>query len=320
MRLTRIDDSTIEILAPAKINLHLEVVGKRPDGYHELETIMQSIGLLDRIQFRIRDDDQIKIRMTVPRGRAQHAMWNVPTDQTNLIWRALDRVRREFGHARGMDIALWKGIPSQAGLGGGSSDAVAALVAGWVLWQQSWDARRASQLAAELGSDLNFFLDGMGENPGIALCRGRGEQVESLAGPKNVHWVVVQPPQGCSTAAVFRRLHQNGEKTPIRNMQDALARGNMSQLGAHLFNRLEDAACQESGWIQKVKSEMCRENVLGHVMSGSGAARFGLCSSQQIASKVARRLEARLPVVAFAVRSWCPPPLQNQLRSLGVTV
>ncbi len=77
MRLTRIDESTVEILAPAKINLHLEVVGKRPDGYHELETIMQAIGLLDRIQFRIRDDDQIKIRVMVPRGRAHQAMWNV---------------------------------------------------------------------------------------------------------------------------------------------------------------------------------------------------------------------------------------------------
>ncbi len=318
MRIRFVEHDTLEVLAPAKVNLFLEVLGKRPDGYHELSTVMMGISLCDRLRLRKREDNQLRLHVEVPRHAVDSPQWDIPSDSSNLVMKAMDAVRKLDGHQQGMDVWLWKGIPSQAGLGGGSSDAAAAIVASMVLWRKNYDAAVASDLASQLGSDINFFVDGLGSGHAVARCTSRGEEVQPIMQTSQMHLMVVQPPEGCSTRSVFQRLSLNGKKTPINPVISAWEQRNVSQLGASLFNRLEEAACEESVWIRTVKDELDREATLGHVMSGSGSAQFALCRTKMEAQRLALRLSSRLPVSTFWAREWRQPPLSAQLRSIGI--
>src|SRR4051812_19507910 len=151
----------VEVLAPAKLNLFLEILGKRPDGYHELESLMVTVGLHDSLEFD--DDDSGRITLVCDDP-------NLPTDATNLVVRAAEALKADSGIGRGAKIRLQKTIPAQAGLAGGSSDAAATLVALDRLWNLKTPSERMERLAGTIGSDVAFFL-----KPPAAVCRGRGE-------------------------------------------------------------------------------------------------------------------------------------------------
>src|SRR5271166_3733614 len=168
----------IVVQTPAKLNLFFEVLGKRSDGYHEIETLMCPISWYDTLCFRESSSEDLELecqRGSAASGRI--GFEEVPRDGRNLVLRAVDLVRRRTGTKQGARLRLIKRIPTAAGLGGGSSDAAAALVAASLGWKLGLSLPELASLAAELGSDVPFFL-----NRGPAVCRGRGERIEPTPG------------------------------------------------------------------------------------------------------------------------------------------
>ncbi|MGO9113177.1 MAG: 4-(cytidine 5'-diphospho)-2-C-methyl-D-erythritol kinase [Thermoguttaceae bacterium] len=293
------DAVEIVIQTPAKLNLFFEVLGKRSDGYHEIETLMCPIGWYDTLCFRETSNEDLELecqRGSVASGGS--GFEEVPQDGKNLVLRAADLVRRRTGRKQGARLRLIKRIPTAAGLGGGSSDAAAALVAANLGWKLDLSLLQLASLAAELGSDVPFFL-----NRGPAVCRGRGEQIEPTSGLGLMHFVVVRPPEGLATAAVYGVCRPAASPRPLQPLLDALRQGNARQAGGLLFNRLQAAAEQLSPWIARLGRLLAAEDCLGHGMSGSGTAYFGLFRSALQARRVARRLLARNVGCVVAVRS-----------------
>ncbi|MFO0954079.1 MAG: 4-(cytidine 5'-diphospho)-2-C-methyl-D-erythritol kinase [Isosphaeraceae bacterium] len=180
--IVRAFDGGVEVLAPAKLNLFLEILGRRGDGYHEIETLMVAVNLHDRLTFTDDPSGAVSLRCDDPA---------LPTDGRNLVVKAAERLRAATGCTRGASIALEKSIPSEAGLAGGSSDAAATLVALDRLWGLNKTKPTLDAVAGEVGSDVAFFLHGP-----AAVCRGRGEKVEPVALERPLTFVLVCPPWG----------------------------------------------------------------------------------------------------------------------------
>lgn len=289
------------VQAPAKLNLFFEVFAKRSDGYHEIETLMCPIDLYDTLHFQEDPHGQLELRCRRvlgaggPGGRGLH---EVPEGPDNLVLRAVELVRRRAGVRRGAKLRLVKRIPAAAGLGGGSSDAAAALVAANEGWQLGRSREELAQWAAELGSDVPFFLVG-----GPAVCRGRGERVTPVHGLGTLNFVVVRPPEGLATAAVYGVCRPAAEPQAAGPLIEALQRGDASRASRRLLNRLQPAAETLSPWIKRLQQEFSQLDFWGHGMSGSGTSYFGLCRHARHARRSARRLEAHGVGAVFAVRS-----------------
>ncbi|MGD9644652.1 MAG: 4-(cytidine 5'-diphospho)-2-C-methyl-D-erythritol kinase [Pirellulales bacterium] len=309
-------DGGVVIHAPAKLNLFLEILSKRSDGFHEIETLMCPINLYDTLVFRDEPKGSITFacEFAVDPTRQGHApKADVPSDATNLVVRAVELLRRTFAVTRGAQLRLVKRIPSAAGLAGGSSDAAAALVAANVVWQLGRSAAELSELAAQLGSDVPFFLAG-----GAAVCRGRGEQVTRVPEFGELAAVVVRPPAGLATADVYRACRPAAEPQSAQQLLDAWSGGHPRAVAEGLCNRLQAAAESLSPWIQKLRQEFSRLNFDGHQMSGSGTSYFGLCRHLRQARALAAVLRGRGVGQVFAVegcrgmilqgvRSWKSP-------------
>ena len=299
----RIHRSAVDLViqAPAKLNLFFEVLAKRTDGYHEIETLMCPIDLFDTLHFQEDPNGQLELRCrrvfgaSGPSGRGLH---EVPDGPENLVLRAVDLVRRRAGVRRGANLLLVKRIPAAAGLGGGSSDAAAALVAANEGWRLGRSRDELAHWAAELGSDVPFFLAG-----GPAVCRGRGERVTPVAGLGALSFVVVRPPEGLATAEVYRACRAAAEPQTAGPLIRALRQGDWKQVGRRLLNRLQPAAERLSPWVERLQEEFSQLDVLGHGMSGSGTSYFGLCRHARHARRRARRLEANGVGAVFVVRS-----------------
>ncbi len=296
----------VVVQAPAKLNLFFEVLGKRRDGYHEIETLMVPIGLFDTLSFEDDSSGQIVLEC---RGacRRSAALDNVaspkaspdtlPVDDRNLVVRAVDLLRRQAAVRRGARLRLAKRIPIAAGLGGGSSDAAAALVAANEGWRLGRPRSELIKLAAELGSDVPFFF-----SDGPAVCRGRGERVKPIAGVGSMTFVVVQPPEGLATADVYQRCVAASKPRHVDPILQALRRRDSAKVGRLLFNRLQPAARSLSVWVRKLEDALSREDCLGYLMSGSGTCYFALCRHMRHARRMARRLQAAGIGTAYAVR------------------
>jgi 4-diphosphocytidyl-2-C-methyl-D-erythritol kinase len=292
--------SGVVVHAPAKLNLFLEVLSRRPDGYHDIETLVTPIGLYDTLYFRDREDEQVTLTCQRVYGACRAAgsrLEGFPEGPQNLVVLAVELLRRRAGVRRGASLRLVKRIPTAAGLGGGSSDAAAALVAANVVWNLGWSRETLAELGAELGSDIPLFLA-----RGPALCRGRGERVQSISGPAGLHFVLVRPPAGLSTAAVYRACRPPPDPRSVEPLVEAFERGDLREIGRRVFNRLEAAAESLSPWIGRLREAMARVDCLGHGMSGSGTCRFGLCRHARHARRVARRLRATGVGIALAVQ------------------
>ncbi len=292
----------VAVEAPAKVNLFFEVLDKRTDGYHEIETLMVPIGLYDTLYFFKEDSSsrvELDCRWAVGCRRPDaFGLGELPQGVENLVVRAVELLRKRTGARHGAKLRLVKRIPAAAGLGGGSSDAAAALVAANEVWGLGHSPAELASLAAEIGSDVPFFL-----GRGAAICRGRGEKIEALAGLADLHFVVVRPPAGLSTAAVYGACRPARNPRPLAPLREALQRGDLAEVGRRLFNRLEPAARSLSPWIKRLMDELEKEDCPGHLMSGSGTCCFGLCRHARQARRVARRLEVNGVGMAFAVRA-----------------
>jgi len=295
------NDEGVIVQAPAKLNLFFEILGKRPDGYHEIETLMVPISWYDTLLFREDPSGQIHLSCKVS-SLAQKGdcgkKWTVPEGPENLAFRAVELFRQEAGISHGARMLLVKRIPPAAGLGGGSSDAAAALMAANLAWKLFWPCSALLPLASRLGSDVPFFL---AESP--AICRGRGEKIEPIPSGGRGYFVVVHPPAGLSTAEVYRHCEVPARARSIEPVRKVWQEGNMAALGALLWNQLQPPAERLCPWIVRIRECLEREDVLGHRLTGSGTAYFGICRHARHARRVARRLHATGLGTVVAVHS-----------------
>lgn len=286
---------TCRLDAPAKLNLCLEVLGKQSDGFHQLRTLMAAIGLRDTIEVTATGPDE-PIRLEVL-GHTRHTA-GVPTDGRNLVVRALELLREESGVKNGADVRLVKRIPNQAGLGGGSSDAAAALLVACRVWELDWSRERKIEIGSRLGSDVPFFVGAIGDRSWrAAVASGRGEQIHPSPFSAGLPVVVVKPYAGLATAAVYQAC-QPVDYAPAdgpdrtANATTALAVGDLRQMAAWMTNSLQHAALRLAPWLEGVRRAFDRCGCTTHQLSGSGSAYFGLFPTMGQARRAAERLRA----------------------------
>ncbi len=266
--------------APAKLNLYLEVIGRREDGFHDLETCMVSVNLYDTLSFRT-CDDQLSLSVT------SHVGDGIPDDDRNLVLQAAQLLQNATGYSGGAAIELVKRIPVQAGMGGGSSDAAATLVALNRLWGLGLDRLQLHELAAELGSDLNFFV----EQTSVAMCRGRGERVELIDRVTRLEFVYVHPGVGLSTADVFGACQLDSSP---RNDDSGHEFVKSLQAGRpQLHNRLSEPALSLQPKIKQLAEEFEGMVPGQHQLTGSGSVWFGVFKSRRCALRCASVLRSR---------------------------
>ena len=274
---------SVVVRCPAKLNLFLEVVGRRDDGYHDIDTVMQAIDLADVLEIAPRADGELVLVCSDP---------GLPTDERNLVVRAAVALREATGHGGGATMRLTKRVPSEAGLGGGSSDAAGALVGLSMAWGLGLGAEELRPVAAGVGSDVAFFLTG-----GTARCTGRGEVVEPLEVGAVFHYVLVCPQVRVSTGAAYEevRFPLTPRRNDINMMVRSVVEGHVGGVGGALFNRLEGPAFSLHPELSAAKGELARSGPFAGVgMTGSGSALFGLCQAGQWELAGRRAAELRL--------------------------
>jgi 4-diphosphocytidyl-2-C-methyl-D-erythritol kinase len=287
---------------PAKLNLFLEVLGRRPDGFHELETVMVSIGLFDSLRFTPAADGTLSLSTRIAIADSKAApLAALGEDSDNLVLRAARALRDHAGSSSGASIELLKRIPWQAGLGGGSSDAAATLVALNQLWGLDLSREELHRIAADLGSDVNFFLDSLP----LAVCRGRGELVESQPLARGLHFVVAQPEGGLSTRNVFGQWSRTGPPRGSRDLLGELSRRDADAAPSGFYNALERPAIELHEGVRRTLAALRQATGGAACLSGSGSACFAWCRSRRQAVAVARRVRGveRCRVLVAASRT-----------------
>jgi len=284
------------VRAPAKINLSLDVLGKRPDGFHEIRTVMQAVSLYDRLSFARRADARVCLHCSGS---------EVPDGEDNLIVRAARLLRLRSGARAGAEIRLQKHIPVGGGLGGGSSNAAITLLALNRLWRVRLNEGELMELAASLGSDVAFFVRG-----GTAVCKGRGQRVGvPLKGPRIYH-VLAMPEVAVSTAAVYAATG-TGLTSPGADsnnvLLEALRTGDVQALTACLRNQLQQPALELHDCLRELLERLNRESrgvdVRRFLLSGSGSTFFGIARCEDEAARASEALQAKLGVRCIATHS-----------------
>jgi len=285
--------------APAKINLSLDVLGKRTDGYHELEMVMVMVDLADRLEMEELPRDAVIL--TSQAGF-------LPLDEKNLAFQAARLVKERFGVKKGVYIHLDKRIPVSAGLAGGSSDAAATLRGLNRLWNLGLSAEELRRLGEELGSDVPYCVTG-----GAALARGRGEILTPLPAPPPCWAVLVKPPFGVSTADVFGklRLSQIRSRPRTQAMISAIEAGDFRGICAALGNVLEEVTIPMHPMVGQIKDMMLRLGADGALMSGSGPTVFGLVERESKLARICNGLRGFCREV-YAVRLLSAPIVQTR--------
>ena len=273
--------------SPAKINLALRVVARRPGGYHELESLVARIALCDTINVARRDDGQLTLACDEP---------GVPTDEQNLAMRAARVLADAAGVDEGVHIEIHKRIPAGAGLGGGSSNAATTLMLLNELWGLNLDRNQLTPLAAKVGSDVPLFLHGP-----LCIMRGRGEQIEDVAQALRAQALLFLPELHCATGAVYDawdREARTFDRPPLGELVRLFQ--TPTELAAGLFNDLEEPACAAYPQLGAVARHLRERCPLPVHMTGSGAAFFCFADSG----------DADLQAIARAVIPACPVALR----------
>lgn len=259
--------------APAKINLCLDVLHKREDGYHEMEMVMTSVDLADRIALKTLEEDLIVIHST-----------NVflPLDQRNHAYKAAKLLKDTYHIKKGVDISIEKKIPIAAGLAGGSSDAAATLRGLNRLWHLNLSNEELVLLGEQIGSDVPYCIYG-----GTAYATGRGEKIQQIDAPPQCWVVLVKPKKGISTWTVFENLsfeqlvHPETEKMLL-----AIQEKDFLQMVCNTGNALETASAIKQPDIKRIKKKMIQFGADAALMSGSGPTVYALCKTYSKAQRV----------------------------------
>ncbi|GCE27738.1 4-diphosphocytidyl-2-C-methyl-D-erythritol kinase [Dictyobacter alpinus] len=266
----------------AKINLTLDVLGKRADGYHELATIMQTIDLYDTICLTRLAEDRVSMNCNRPEL----------SNDYNLVVRAVQAVRQKLGLHQGLAIELHKRVPVAAGLGGGSSNAAATLLALQQWWNLPLSMQDLWEIAASLGSDIPFFLTG-----GLALCEGRGERITPLAShwPATMRWLLlVKPDISVSTAMVYRNLTPDDYTNGGWSRAAEVALQTQSKLQASdLYNSLERGVLEQYAEVARARQEMLDAGAHYVRLSGSGPTLFTTFDTLTEAAAVQQKLQSQ---------------------------
>ncbi|MEZ5284373.1 MAG: 4-(cytidine 5'-diphospho)-2-C-methyl-D-erythritol kinase [Vicinamibacterales bacterium] len=284
---------TLTLPACAKVNLDLRVLGVRPDGYHDLRTVFQSVALADQVTLA---ESRGPLVLTCDDPR-------VPTDRRNLAWKAASLLwrlaRLGRGAPRGVRIHLAKRIPAEAGLGGGSADAAVTLLGLNRIWKLGLDLPSLSRVAARIGADVPFFLVG-----GTALGLGRGDELYPLADLPRVSVVILRPGFGVPTADAYRWFDEDAGRPRVSRRAPAarpLPPG-WPAWAATLGNALEPAVVRHHPTIGRIRQSLVEAGAVTALMSGSGSAVFGLFERADAARRTARDL-ARPGWTAMATRT-----------------
>jgi 4-diphosphocytidyl-2-C-methyl-D-erythritol kinase len=307
------------LLARAKINLYLEILGDRPDGYHELVMIMQSINLADKIELHPNGLQEFRIFCTDPQ---------VPCDTTNLAYRAALLMQTKYPQAwenyGGVDITIQKRIPVAAGLAGGSANGAAVLVGLDLIWKLGLTQPEIETLAALLGSDVPFCVGG-----GTAIATGRGEKLAPIPDLEDL-WVVLGKYNRLSVSTPwaytsyrqkfadgyikdFQKLQYHGARIHSSSLVQAIAHKDSQKIGQYLHNDLEKIVLPEYTLVAQLKETMAEAGGLGTMMSGSGPTVFTLCASETEAQAILEK--TRQTLTDSDLRLWIAP-----LSSQGITI
>jgi len=268
----------VRVPAFAKINLRLEILGKRPDGFHELRTIFQAISLKDELRFKTSREPGIELRVL-----GSDSLSSEPIEQ-NLVYPAVDALRKELGITAGVAVELRKTIPAGRGLGGGSSDAAAAFIGYMRLFKKQLPRERLFAIAATLGADVPFFLES-----GRALGIGKGDEIYPLPDIPKRHILVVSPKSiHVPTPDAYRWLNArqltNAAANPKLYGFCALA---WSLQGGPLLNDFEEAVFQQHPRLAEIKRELLQNGASEALLAGSGSAVFGVFPSPAKARRAA---------------------------------
>lgn len=292
--------NSIILKGRAKINLTLDVVGKRENGYHDLEMIMQTINLYDTIYIR-------KTKVPGIRLKANYS-W-LPTNEKNIAYRAAQLFFEESKIAGGIAIELTKRIPVAAGLAGGSTDAAATLVGLNRLYETHYSKEKLMEMGLKLGADVPFCIA-----RGTMLAEGIGEELTPLTPMPCTYVVLVKPPISVSTAVVYKNLDVNRiKKHPeTTTVIEALKEGNVQKIADHMSNVLEEVTIPMHPEIGTIKTAFMEQGAMGTMMSGSGSTVFGLFETKEAASKAAKYFKIHHNMREVYVTTTYSPMLKDR--------
>ena len=283
--------STITVPAYAKVNLTLDVLSLRPDGFHGVATVMQNISLADTVTASMSRESGISLECTDA---------TIPTSDDNLAFRAAAALLELAGAPGGINLRLEKRIPSQAGLGGGSADAAATLRAVNDLMKLGLTTAEISRIGAGLGSDVPFFLYG-----GAAACRGKGELVTPLSDTPRLWFVVVKPELDISTADAYRALDRLPDRISARatrSMEQVLGSGDVERITARMANDFEQVVFADHPALTALQDDLLMARARNARLCGSGSAVFGVAWNRDEAGEIARLMRLKYDRV-FVCRS-----------------
>lgn len=274
---------TLNLIAPAKINLSLDVLGRRVDGYHNVEMVMQTIGLWDSINFQLRTDHQVQIRCNHP---------SVPTAEGNIAYKAASLLKELTGKGHlGATITIEKNIPVAAGLGGGSADAAAVLKGLNALWDLKLSPRELARAGLHLGADVPFCLMG-----GTAIARGIGEILTPLPPPSSLWVVLLKPNVGVSTAEIYHRYNDAvvARRPNTDALVAALAAGSKDAIAEAMANVLESVTFSLLPELGQLKQQAMEYGAFASQMTGSGPTIFALAADRRQAEVICNGLKSQV--------------------------
>ena len=264
----------IQLKCRAKINLSIDVLGKRTDGYHLVEMIMQTIDLFDIIKIFSLEEDKIVIESNSN---------DIPLDSSNIVYKAVDLIKEKFNIKKGAKIYIEKNIPIAAGMAGGSSNAAAILVGLNKIWELNLNQNELKDLGLQLGADVPFCIEG-----GASLAENIGEQLTKIDGlPQDTFILVCKPELFVSTKDIYEAIDSKIiDKRPDNKLLiKLLEENNVRQLSREMYNVLEEVTKEKYPVIEEIEKIMMDNNALGSMMSGSGPTVFGIYDTREEAEK-----------------------------------
>lgn len=284
----------ITLKAFAKINLFLDILNKRPDGYHNIVTMFQRIALYDTIKVK-KSSKGISLSCNSS---------DIPSGKNNIVYKAAKIMKAEFGIKSGLDISLRKRIPAAAGLGGGSSDAAAVIKAINLIFNLNLSARKLTTIAADIGADVPFFLT----DESCAIGRGIGERLKVVSKVLNSYVLLVLPKLKISTKSIYAKvtLPLTKAHSNVNIISRSLKFGkSCNLLGSLLFNRLEEVVFLSYPVVAEIKAIVSSTEPSGVLLSGSGPAVFGLFASRKEALRAKRKISLQNNCWRFILTQTC---------------
>ncbi|EQB89336.1 4-diphosphocytidyl-2-C-methyl-D-erythritol kinase [Clostridium punense] len=270
----------MKLKAYGKINISLDVIGKREDGYHLLRMIMQTVDIYDELTFEPCEEG---IHITCDKE-------GVPTDKRNLVYKAIELFKNTYEIQGGIKVHINKNIPMEAGMAGGSTDAATALKAMRDLYKPEVSNQELMDLGVKIGADVPYCILG-----GTALCEGIGEVITPLKPFKNKVLLVVKPNFGVSTVSVYKafNIKEVKDHPDTEGLITAMEKEDVSYVAENMMNLLEEVTIKKNEEIQEIKAFMVEEGSLGAMMTGSGPTVFGFFESKDKAEKCYEKLKGK---------------------------